>query len=327
MQESVLIEAFLAELPKSRLPLAGSLPCSGDDCAVFALPRGKELAVSTDICVENVHFPAHTPPCAIGARGLASAVSDLAAMGAEPLGFTLAMTLSVACEDWIKGVAKGCGIVMTATNICCVGGDLSKGLLNSLCFTVFGAVPIGKLLSRSGARPGDIIFVSGTLGDARAGLSQFLSTGKEICAVPPEDSIDFLIWRFFYPQARIALGQKLLKISAHSAIDLSDGLYIDLHRILTASGWGAKIDPEKLPRSIALRNFESDSGIAAALGGGDDYELCFTVSPESVEEVLQIGSDLGVKVSQIGVVEAQDGIRFPKGFKITSEYAGYDHFS
>jgi len=328
--ETGLIEAFLAALPDAGVKLSGAFPGSGDDCALLRLPPDGELAISTDMFVEDVHFPASLPAWATGARCLAAALSDLAAAGAAPRGFTLAIAMPGADEEWLSGLAAGCGRVMTALGVPILGGDLVEGVARTLCVTVLGVLPVGRALLRSGARPGDSIFVSGTLGDAAAGLARF--TGRPAGATaglhdcPPPSHPDFLLWRFFCPTPRIALGCRLATF-AHSAIDISDGLEMDLRRILDASGVGARIDPLLLPRSAALRQVAGDEGIAMALGGGDDYELCFTLAPQHEARAMQAGRDCGVALTRIGVIESAAGLRFAGDFRRPSGTGGYAHFS
>ncbi len=324
MDEFSLIRDFLAELPDPVRPLAGALAESGDDCAVFLPSAGMEIAISTDQYCEGVHFPTGCPARMLGARCLAAALSDLAAVGANPLGFTLALCAPHLCGSWMRELAQGCGEIMTAYGLHAMGGDLIRGRELYVSVTVLGEVPKGKALARRGAEPHDLIFVSGTLGDAAIGLA-LLRSGAQIPAYPPEqDDVLYPLWRYYHPEPRIALGRVLLGI-AHCAIDISDGLLADLRHILAASGYGAHIEPTTLPKSGALVGCSENERNQAMLTGGDDYELCFTVPPARAAELECRCSSLNHPVTRIGVVEEAPGLRFSRGFEAPGT-GGYNHF-
>lgn len=252
----------------------------GDDCAVLQMPPGCELAISVDTQVSGIHFPADTNPALIASRALRCAASDLAAMGAEPLGFTLALTLPTADENWLQVFAGG--LQETATQLHCplIGGDTTRG---SLCISVqvHGCVPAGKAIRRSGATVGNQVWVSGSLGDGAAALAliekQLSISGAEA---------EYLLHRFYHPDIDFGLGVRLREI-ASSCIDISDGLLADLGHICAASGVGALIEMAKIPVAMEWRDKVSPQQLAEwALCGGDDYRLCFTAAPQH-QAVLQ----------------------------------------
>lgn len=246
----------------------------GDDCAVLRLQPGERLATSTDTLVVGVHFPADAFPEDIGFRAVAVAVSDLAAMGARPIGMTLALTLPEADDFWLNAFSNGLAAAVAAFDIPLVGGDTTRGPL-TITVQVMGALPPDSMLVRSGARAGDSLCVSGTLGDAAAALA-FLRDEWQ----PEAEQAEFLLGRFYRPQARLELGAALLG-TASSAIDISDGLLADAGHIAAASGVGLSIDPALLPLSKALQcHPSSEQALLWALAGGDDYELCFTLAAE-----------------------------------------------
>lgn len=246
----------------------------GDDCAVLKIPAACELAISVDTQVCGVHFHADADPASIASRALRCAASDLAAMGAEPLGFTLALTLPAADENWLEKFSQG--LLQTAQQLQCplIGGDTTRG---SLCITVqvHGSIPSGKALRRSGAKVGDAVWVSGTLGDGAAALALI-----ENKIAVSQEAENYLLQRFYHPEIDFSLGVQLRGI-ASSCIDVSDGLLADLGHICSASGVGACIELEKLPIALEWRSSVSEQQAQHwALTGGDDYRLCFTASPQ-----------------------------------------------
>lgn len=246
----------------------------GDDCAILRLDPLERLATSMDTLVEGVHFPEDAFPEDIGFRAVAVALSDLAAMGARPIGMTLALTLPEADDFWLNAFSNGIGAAVSAFGIPLVGGDTTRGPL-SITVQVMGAVPVDSALLRSGASAGDSVYVSGTLGDAAAALA-FMQDAWQ----PEPDHAEYLLSRFYRPQARLELGMQLLH-KASAAIDISDGLVADARHIADASGVAIVIDPELLPLSEALLSHSSlDQARLWALTGGDDYELCFTIPAE-----------------------------------------------
>jgi len=284
----------------------------GDDAAALALPSGHELLVSTDTQVEGVHFPHHSLPESIAYRAVAAAASDLAAMAAEPLAMTLALTLPEADELWLHSFSMGLGDVVGDIGLPLVGGDLTRGPL-SLSVTVMGTTPTGRYLTRAGARPGDRLCVTGTLGDAACALA--LLEGR----CPGVDLLDgdqqeWLEGRFFRPTPRIAFAS-WLREHATACIDVSDGLLADTGHLAAASGVACRVVADRLPLSSALSRLPRKQAEGWALTGGDDYELVFTVPPgPSLPEGTQV---IGEVVAGEGV--SCDGADFQGG--------GYEHFS
>ncbi|MFP2770357.1 thiamine-phosphate kinase [Oceanisphaera sp. KMM 10153] len=294
----------------------------GDDCALLQLPASSVLAVSTDTLVSGVHFFADMDPMALGHKALAVNLSDLAAMGADPCWVSLALTLPEVDESWIKGFCAGFFELAEYYNVALVGGDMTRGPL-SITVTVHGTLPEGKGLRRNGARVGDGIYVTGTLGDAALGLQQVL--GK---VTVPEPHRDFVRTKFEHPHPRILAGQALRDI-ASSALDLSDGLAGDLAHVARASGMRAQLELEQLPLSAAmLATVSRERAWELALTGGDDYELCFTV-PELHRGLLETAlAHCGVKFTRVGRMLAGEA-----GVELTSEGRPYqlaskswDHF-
>lgn len=288
----------------------------GDDCAIQRLPPGTELVFSIDTLVEGVHFPTEYSPRLLGWRSLAVAASDLAAMGADPVCFTLALTLPFSNGAWLKAFALGLSDAAKHFGLALAGGDTTRGPL-TLSLQVHGTVPAGQAILRSGARPGDLVGVSGTLGDARAAL-------RWLNESPPSRDVQALLDRYHQPEAKLALGQ-LLRGKASAAVDVSDGLLADLGHILEASGVGARLIEQAIPRSEALKALHGEEALAMALNGGDDYEICFTVAPDrwpSLEGALNSG-----ELTIIGEVIAESGIWLNDGHHDrTLISAGYDHF-
>jgi thiamine-monophosphate kinase len=301
----------------------------GDDCALLAPRPGMQLAVSSDMLVEGRHFLSTTPPEALGHKALAVNLSDLAACGAEPLAFTLALALPQADERWLADFSRGLLTLADAHGIELVGGDTTRGPLN-LCLTVFGELPAGAALLRSGARPGDELWVSGTPGLARLWLE--VLRGRLTL-----DAEDFAATRraMEWPQPRVSLGLALRGL-ASSAIDVSDGLLGDLAHVLTRSAaaqgasqpWGADIAAAALPRHAALDRQSADRRLQCQLAGGDDYELLFTAAPDRHAAVLAAGVAAGVAVSCIGRVTDHPRVRVldAMGQAIVASWAGHDHF-
>lgn len=275
----------------------------GDDCAILQLSAEEQLAISVDTLVSDVHFPADAFPEDIGFRAVAVAVSDLAAMGARPLGMTLALTIPESEDFWLHSFSEGLAAAVSAFEIPLVGGDTTRGPL-TISVTVMGALPGSGGLLRQGAAIGDAVYVSGTLGDA-AGALAFLQDRW----LPAPEHGEFLLTRFYRPQPRISLGKELLG-RATAAVDLSDGLVADAGHIAAASGVAIQIDPALLPLSFALRSHDSHEQVLQwALSGGDDYELCFTLpahlsAPEGCTRIGRVvpgdGVDCGMKVDSSG---------------------------
>lgn len=301
----------------------------GDDCALLAPAPGMQLAISSDMLVEGRHFFADVDPEALGHKALAVNLSDLAACGARPLAFTLALSLPRVDENWLAGFARGMWQLADAHGCELVGGDTTQGPLN-ICITVFGEVPPHQALLRSGARPGDDLYVSGTLGDARLALEALLGH-----TTLPAEVLERARLRLERPTPRVALGLQLRGI-ATSAMDLSDGLVGDVSHILKASGVGVVIDVDVTTDLIAAgAHPSSGSGIFDAeilrrctLSGGDDYELAFTAPPAQRDAVAAAAAASGTPVTRIGTVVAEPGLRLVdgQGQPVENRYASFDHF-
>jgi len=289
----------------------------GDDAAVVEVPEGHELAISMDTLIEDVHFPKDMKPKDIGYRALAVNLSDLAAMGAEPAWVTLALTIPEANESWLKAFASGFFGLADQYNVQLIGGDTTRGKL-SITVQVHGLLPKGNRLSRSGAQVGDQIYVTGTLGDAAAGL-RFWNE--------PDHSFSWLKKRLARPTPQTELGIGLRSF-ATSAIDISDGLVTDLGHILSASNVGASVNLEALPLSLALCGVvEFEKAREFALAGGDDYELCFTVPAKELKQIECLKH--AGQISYIGEIEAAPGLRCldRDGSELDiAGLAGYQHF-
>jgi len=292
----------------------------GDDGAILRVPPGRELAVTVDTLVEGVHFLADVDPETLGHKSLAVSLSDLAAMGADPAWATLALTLPSPDEVWLQAFAQGFDGLARAHGVNLVGGDTTRGPL-SITVQAQGLLPAGQGLRRSGASPGDLIYATGTLGDAALALlaQQGLYVGS--------GRLDGLVSRLERPMPRVAEGLALRGL-ATAAIDISDGLGADLGHICEASGAGAWIDMTRLPCSEAVRAYIAETGDwALPLSGGDDYELCFTLAPERQGELEALAQRLGTPFTWIGLVEAQPGVRCQsEDGSLGSPPAGYDHF-
>ncbi|MDA7418724.1 thiamine-phosphate kinase [Xenophilus arseniciresistens] len=308
--------------PVRRSPLGG-----GDDCALLAPAAGMQLAVSSDMLVEGRHFLSTVDPASLGHKALAVNLSDLAACGAKPLAFTLALALPAMDGDWLQRFSQGLYALADAHGCELVGGDTTRGPLN-ICITVFGEVPAGQALLRSGARAGDELWVSGTLGDARLALEVFRGTAQV-----PSEVFAAARARMEGPTPRVALGLALRGV-ASSAIDLSDGLAGDLGHVLKASGVGATLDADAAAQCVAARAQQPALLDAAgwrqlALAGGDDYELAFTAPPAAHEAVLAAAQASGTAATRIGRIEAEPGLRIVdgRGQAIANErFASFDHF-
>jgi len=297
----------------------------GDDCALLAPAPGMQLAVSSDMLVEGRHFFADVDPRLLGHKSLAVNLSDLAACGARPLAFTLALSLPRADAAWTEAFAAGLLALADAHGCELVGGDTTQGPLN-ICITVFGEVPPGQALLRSGARAGDDIWVSGSLGDARLALEALLGH----TTLPP-GTLAAARQRLEAPTPRVALGQALRGI-ASSALDVSDGLLGDLGHILEQSRVGASLDTRLItPLLDAGRHtpLAIDLLHQCTLSGGDDYELCFTAPADRRDAVQFAGRDSATRVTRIGCIEEQPGLRLigPDGTAMAPRWTSFDHFA
>ena len=293
----------------------------GDDCALFSPSVGMQLAVSSDMLVDGRHFLSTVAPRRLGHKALAVNLSDLAACGAAPLAFTLALALPQVDEEFLRGFSEG--MFALADEIGCelIGGDTTQGPLN-VCITVFGEVPVGQALLRSGARAGDDIYVSGTVGDARLALEAFRGTVAL-------ERMDFESVRLAMeqPQPRVVLGQALRGV-ASSAIDVSDGLLGDLSHILRRSGVGATVDVDTVPRSAVLGRQLQALQRTCTLAGGDDYELVFTAPSRRADAVAAAARQAGVPATRIGAIEAGAGLRLVDAERkpVDNRFGSFDHF-
>ena len=293
----------------------------GDDCALFAPGPGMQLAVSSDMLVEGRHFLGTVAPDRLGHKALAVNLSDLAACGARPLAFTLALAMPRAEEAFLEGFSRGLFALADAHGCELVGGDTTQGPLN-ICITVFGEVPHGQALLRSGARVGDDLYVSGTLGDARLALEVFRGT-----VALPGDAFDAVRGAMELPTPRVALGQALRGV-ASSAIDVSDGLLGDLGHILGRSRVGARVEVDAVPRSAVLRGQSLAWQRECTLAGGDDYELLFTAPASQAAAVRDAAHRSGVAATRIGRIEAEPALRLvdANGAAVDNRFRAFDHF-
>ncbi|UFQ97156.1 thiamine-phosphate kinase [Pseudomonas wenzhouensis] len=317
MGEFELIRRYFAAAPCAQGG-DGVVRGIGDDCALLAVPAGEQLAVSTDTLVAGIHFPDACDAFLLGQRALAVSASDLAAMGATPLAFTLALTLPAASETWLAEFARGLQRMAEHCSLALVGGDTTRGPL-SLTLTVFGRVPAGQALLRSGAQVGDLLCVDGELGDAAGALPLVLGQ-REAAA----DIREALLARYWSPQPQLALGQAL-RGRATAALDISDGLLADCGHIARASQVALEIELEQVPLSAALRAFAGEEQARlCALAGGDDYRLAFTLPPARLAELQAAWP--GIRV--IGRVQAGSGVRLldAAGQAIETPRGGYQHF-
>ena len=305
MDEFELIRRFFerdADMP-------GVVVGIGDDGAVLTPDPAKQQIQVIDTLVARVHFPADTDPADIAYRAVAVNLSDIAAMGGCPRWMTLALTLSDSSEQWVESFSSGLFEAADKYDVALVGGDTTSGPIVTVTVTITGEVEKGAALLRSGAKTGDGIFVTGTLGDAAAGL-ELLQRGE---------SDDFLVRRFLRPTPRMTTGRALLG-KAHAAIDISDGLAGDLSKLLTASGLGGEIEIDKLPTSESLRErFSAEEQRYLVLCGGDDYELCFTAAHDAVVDIPG--------VTEIGRVHDSSGLTCRQNGDIVEvDDSGYRHF-
>lgn len=318
MNEFELIARYFARQPVQRADVVLGI---GDDAAVLNVPTDQQLVVSADMLVAGVHFPVSTDALFIGHKALAVNLSDLAAMGATPAWFTLSLSMPEADTKWLEGFCAGLFDVARQHDIALVGGDTTRGPL-TIGIQIMGLVPPGQALQRSGARPGDRIYVTGLLGEAALGL-QLVQGQLKL----PEEFHTNVLQRLHHPLARVSVGLALRKL-ASSCIDISDGLVADLGHVLTASQVGARIELQRLPLSPAYDAAFEQVGWEAALSGGDDYELCFTVPPERETVFRNASMRFGVPCSYIGDIEAEPGLRIlnENGGLYQVKQSGFDHF-
>lgn len=318
MSEFELIERFFQRgIPEDSTVDLGI----GDDCALLCPPAGKSLAISSDMLVEGRHFFAGADAAALGHKSLAVNLSDLAAMGATPAGFTLALALPQADPAWVAPFSEGLLTLADRHRCPLIGGDTTKGPL-TICITVFGYLDLSQALRRDAARPGDDIWVSGTLGDARLALAHYR---KELAL--DDAALAIAAERMHRPQPRVALGTALRGI-AHAAIDVSDGLIGDLGHILARSRMGATINVDMLPSGDALRRRTRTLQHQFGLAGGDDYELCFTAPADKRPAVKGAGHAAETAITRIGRIDGVPGLRLTDaaGKPLDLAVSSYDHF-
>jgi thiamine-monophosphate kinase len=296
----------------------------GDDCAIVTPPAGKQLAVTTDTLVNGIHFPPETSPADIACKAIAVNLSDLAAMGARPAWLTLALTLPEVDESWVRAFADSFHAMADKYKVQLIGGDTTQGPL-SITLQAIGIIDPQRVMRRDGARPGDAIYVSGTLGDAAAGL-KILQQGQLI-----DENQAWLVNRLNRPQARVELGCRVAAF-CRCAIDISDGLAADLGHILEASNCGATVNIDSIPLSHQLVEYSNNRNEVdwnRVLSGGDDYELCLVVSSENESRLMQLAGELSLPLTRIGRIEAQGVLNFidEAGAKFLFNDTGYEHFA
>ena len=329
MGEFELIDRYFRSAAAQMPPSRGVALGIGDDAAVLEMPAGRQLVAAIDTLVEGRHFPAGCAPRSVGHRALAVNLSDLAAMGAEPAWLLLALTLPSADAGFLDEFSQGLFELAREHRVALVGGDTTAGPL-SMSVQVLGNVPAGEAITRSGGRPGDLLYVSGTPGDAAAGLEHLLKAqpveGADAEVLDPQ--LQYLLHRFLYPEPRVELGIALRGL-ASACIDVSDGLAADAGKLAAASGCGATIDVEQLPLSAALLGRAGrERAVAWALTGGDDYELCFTVPPSRQPAFESRLANVKCRVTCIGRLDEKLSLRVRRaGIEVDCDTRGYDHFT
>ena len=318
MPEFELIKRLQAAICSESAPYqARCILGIGDDAALMDMPADRQLVACTDSLVAGVHFPPDTPPAAVGHKALAVNLSDLAAMGAEPAWFLLALTLPAADAGWLDEFAQGMARLAGDAGIFLAGGDVTSGPLN-ICVTAMGLVEPGQALTRSGARPGNLVVVSGRPGAAAHALHLMLS-GEQPDATE-RAALD-------YPVPRLALGRALRGL-ATSCIDLSDGLLADLGHLLERAGVGALLELQNLPCPASMSSLSPRERWSLQLSGGDDYELCFTVPPGERARLDGLAQSCGIELTVIGEITSERGLvaRQPDGSAWRPRKSGYEHF-
>ena len=318
MSEFELIQRYFS---KRQSPVACVALGIGDDCALMAAKGGTQVAISTDMLVEGRHFFAGADARMLGHKSLAVNLSDLAAMGATPRAFTLALALPHVQPVWLNDFSEGLFELASQHGCQLIGGDTTKGPLN-ICITVFGEIPEGQALRRDAAQPGDDIWVSGTLGDARLALACYSDQ-----LILSRQDLQLSAARLHTPTPRIALGTALRQI-AHAAIDISDGLIGDLAHIFALSKVGATLWCDALPFGEILAKQNRATQYEFALSGGDDYELCFTAPRAHRSAVLEAGKRSKTHLTRIGYIESQPGCRIVDASNKLQNFAfkSFDHF-
>lgn len=318
MDEFEIIRTYFATQPVTRADVTLGI---GDDAALLRVPAGQELVATTDTLVAGVHFLDDADPADLGYRALAVNLSDLAAMGAEPAWTTLSLTLPAADPRWLEAFCRGFYELTREFGVQLVGGNLARGPLN-ITVGAYGHAAAGAALRRSGASVGDVIYVTGVLGDAALALNHRL--GRHRLEAGAFESVRVRLDR---PLPRVRQGLRLRGI-ASAAIDISDGLLADLGHVLEASRVGARIELARLPLSPVYRSVRAQVGWEPALAQGDDYELCFTVSPGRIAALEALVPEFGCSVARVGEIVAQSGLTMwdESGEQYVARRAGHDHF-
>lgn len=319
LSEFQLIDRFFKRSPRAAGPVQLGV---SDDCALLQPPSGELLAVSTDMLIEGRHFFAGANPYDLGHKALAVNLSDLAAMGAQPMSFTLALALPASDPHWLQPFSEGLFHLADAQGIELIGGDTTRGPL-AISITVIGTVPNNMALKRSSAQAGDELWISGTLGDARLALDVL----QNKCTLAP-NLLAKSSERLHRPQPRVALGLALRGI-ANAAIDVSDGLLGDLGHLINQSSLSATLFADDLPFGEALISQTIDTRYALALNGGDDYELCFSAAADQHQAVIDAGQRSQTQVTCIGRLSKGSGIHVQdhQGNLISVINQSFDHFS
>ena len=325
MPEFDLIELIRSRRGASRADVVLGI---GDDCAILEVPPGHELLVSTDTLVEGVHFLPGSDPCELGWKALAVNLSDLAAMGAEPAWALLSLTLPRADVAFVTAFADGFCALAAVHRVALVGGDLTSGPL-AIGVVVHGFAPRGTALRRDGARVGDGVFVTGTIGDGLAGLHCLQAAAGSALARAPATAREAVIGRINRPTPQLAAG-RALRGCASACIDTSDGILADLGHVARRSGVGIEVLASRLPASPALRAlYPGEERLAVQVGGGDDYQLAFTAPAEREGDIVQALAAIGCAATCIGRVVDGEGVRLlgDDGVEIVPEHRGWEHFA
>lgn len=322
LDEFSIIQKYFSSLGESQGISLGV----GDDCAILDIPKGKQLAVTVDTLVEGIHFPVRASPADIAHRSLRVNLSDIAAMGADPHWFTLALTLPEVSDSWLHQFSQA--LLTDALSFGCalVGGDTTAGPL-SITIQVLGTISQGKPLIRGGAQEGDSIYITGSLGEGAAALSLFDAT-SDLARIATKDTLNRLLQRFYRPEPRLKEGAYLRDL-ASAAIDISDGLIADLGHIAKSSGLGANIELDRLPIASWLLALAEPSYIEDwVLFGGDDYELCFTVPNRNKDLIESMISSRELNAVYIGKMSKIPGVRCfdSRGQAVELKKSGYQHF-
>lgn len=293
----------------------------GDDCAILDIPHGKQLCVSTDTLIAGVHFPDTTSARDIGHKALAVNLSDLAAMGAEPAWVSLALTLPEYNPEWLQGFIDGFNDLASRYNVSLIGGDTTRGHL-TITVQVFGLIKEGQAMRRDRAHADQLIYVTGTLGDAGLGLHQVMGQINQ-------SSLDYCVQRLNRPEPRIDIARELVNLS-DCAIDISDGLIADLGHILERSQCGAELQLQDIPLSDEVKRYYGEQiDWCQILGAGDDYELCFTCDENKAASLQTLARKQGIAITCIGRVTTGSDIICvdANGNVLDIQNMGYNHFN